>query len=207
MRKTGNEPGVDEMKKSMKKKPAKKKSTKPRKLTKKELTFAKEYIVDKNGAAAAVRAGYSTRAAKQAAYSLMKKQIMRNEINRLIEEQSKRLELTADMVIEEIRKVAFSDVRALFCEDGSLKNPRELDDKISAAVSSVESLEEYAGTGADRVMVGYTKKVKLWDKVRSLEALGRHFKLFTDVVETRDGDFLQKMEEAANERKLKAQKK
>ena len=42
--------------------------------------------------------------------------------------------------------------------------------------------------GKDRVLIGYTKKVKFWDKNRALENLAKHFKLLTDKIEFPDKD-------------------
>lgn len=194
------------MKKVIKKKPVKKKPVNPNKLTPKEIVFAQEYIIDKNGSRAAACAGYSVSAAKQQAHLLLKKKRVRDEVNRLLKKQSVRLEITADQVVTELAKLAFSDVRPLFGDDGLLKNINDLDNKVTAAISSVESLEEYDGHGDRRTIIGNTKKIRLWDKLRALEMLGRHLKMFTDVVEVNGGDFLQRME-AAKARLKKAQKK
>lgn len=192
--------------KTMLKNRAKKKPKKPRKLTEKEKSFTREYIIDKNGAGAAMRAGYSSRVAKQQACTMLQRDIVRNEVDRLLRAQAARTEINGDRVIKEIAKLAFSNIRPLFNSDGVLKDISTLDDNVSASVSSVESLEEYDGHGNQRVLVGNTKKVKMWDKPKALEMLGRHLKLFTDIVERRDGDLLLRMEEA--EKRLgKAQKK
>ena len=41
-------------------------------------------------------------------------------------------------------------------------------------VVGVESFEEYAGTGPDRVAVGMVRKVKLSDRIKHIELIGRH---------------------------------
>lgn len=177
-----------------------------RQITEKEKAFTREYIIDKNGAGAAIRAGFSARVAKQQACALMKRKHVGDEIARLLQKQGERLEISADRVIKEIAKLAFSDICQLFDSGGLLKDVSSLENDVSATVSSVESLEEYDGHGDQKVLIGNTKKVKLWDKTKALEMLGRHFKLFSDVVITRDGDFLEKME-AAQKRLDEAKKK
>lgn len=47
----------------------------------------------------------------------------------------------------------------------------ELDDDTAAALAGLDVLEEFSGSGADRVLTGYTKKYKLVDKGASLTAL------------------------------------
>ena len=50
------------------------------------------------------------------------------------------------------------------------------------AIASVEVSEERV----DGEVVGEIRKVKFWDKKGSLDLLGRHLKLFTDVLEVKD---------------------
>ena len=59
-----------------------------------------------------------------------------------------------------------------------MKDPREWDDATAAAVASIGIVEEFSGTGADRKLVGHTKKVKLWDKNAAIEKGFRHLGLY-----------------------------
>ena len=80
------------------------------------------------------------------------------------------------MVVRELARIAFSDTRKLFNEDGSMKLPHEMDDDTAAALAGVDTFEE-----SDKgVIAGYTRKVKRWDKTRALELLGKHLGMFTD---------------------------
>jgi hypothetical protein len=45
-------------------------------------------------------------------------------------------------------------------------------------VASVEVVEEFAGTGAKRVQIGWVKKVKLWDKNPSIEKAMKFLGMF-----------------------------
>lgn len=171
-------------------------------LNEREKTFIQEYMVDKNKKSAAIRAGYSPNMAAQEGHKLMLKPKIRDAVDKQLLAQQTRLQLTADQVVGELALIAFSDVRALFGDDGLMLNISRLDKKITTAIAGLQTVEMYAGQGDKRV-VGHTLKIKLWDKVKALELLGKHFKMFTDVVETRDGTFLQKLE-AARKRKEKA---
>jgi hypothetical protein len=42
-----------------------------------------------------------------------------------------------------------------------------------SSVASVEVFEEFQGPGEDRQLIGYTKKVKLWDKNAAIDKLMR----------------------------------
>lgn len=153
---------------------------KVRKLTPKQARFVAEYLVDLNATQAAIRAGYSMKTADSIGLQLLRKTQVASAIQRGQEERAQRVEVTQDMVVRELARVAFSDARRLFREDGSLKAPHELDDDTAAALASIEILEEYAGSGKERCLVGYTKKVRRWDKTKALELLGRHLSMWKD---------------------------
>ena len=86
---------------------------------------------------------------------------------------AERTEITLETVLREVARLAFSDHRALFRENGSLKAPHELDNDIAAAVASVEVLEVFEGRGKARVLVGHTKKAHA-----PLHTIAREFWVF-----------------------------
>lgn len=86
--------------------------------------------------------------------------------------------MTAADVLKEAMRLARFDVRKLYGPDGSPIPIHELDDETAAAVQAVDVLEEFKGTGEDRVFVGYTKKYKVADKNAALEKLFKHFGLY-----------------------------
>lgn len=144
------------------------------KLTKKQRLFISEYQVDLNGTKAAIRAGYSPKRASEMAYQLLQIPTVRQALDRAMEERLRKIGVRADRVLTEIARVAFSDLRKLYNEDGSLKLPLEWDDDEAAAIAGVEVLEEFSGRGEDRTLVGFTKKVRVFDKIKALELLSKH---------------------------------
>ena len=147
----------------------------------KQERFVHEYLIDLN----------ATNAARLAGYKHPNIQGPRLLVNVSIQERIKelkskclaRVDVKAENVLLELGRLAFSDARRLFRSDGSLKTMEEMDDNTAAAIASVEVFEEFRGTGENRTLVGYTKKIRLWDKNKALENLAKHFKLLTDVVE------------------------
>lgn len=71
-----------------------------------------------------------------------------------------------------------SDIRRVVREDGSLIPVCDLDDETALAVASIEVREEYEGTGEDRKLVGYTKKLKFWNKNDAIDKAMKHLGLF-----------------------------
>lgn len=85
---------------------------------------------------------------------------------------------TARQTLIEASRIALFDPRKLFREDGSPKPISELDDDTAAALAGLDVHEEYAGSGDDRVFIGYTKKYKVADKNAALEKLFKHHGLY-----------------------------
>lgn len=146
--------------------------------------FCDEYLIDLN----------ATRAYKVAYPNCKKDETARANSSRLLtnaniqgyilekqKEIEKRTEVTQDKVIKELAKIAFLDIRKLYSENGQLKNIADIDDETVGAISSFETLEEYDGYGSDREKIGDTQKVKLLDKTKALELLGKHLGMFNDV--------------------------
>ena len=151
-----------------------------RQLTPKQARFVQEYLVDLNATQAAIRAGYSRKTASWIGPQLLGKTHVAQEIEKGSLKRQARTEVTQDMVIRELARIAFSDVRKLYREDGSMKNLSELDDDTAATLAGIETLEEFMGAGGDRCLIGHTKKGRLWDKGRALELLGKHLGMFVD---------------------------
>lgn len=159
----------------------------PEELTPQQRLFAHEYMIDQNATQAAIRAGYSERSAPQYAHELLKTPKVKELVDQLSSERLERLKVSSDDVLRELLFIAKSDLRKLFDENGALKQTYDWPDEIAASVSSLDIEDLFEGYGQDRTQIGYTKKIKLWDKTKALELLGRHLKLFTDKLEV-EGD-------------------
>jgi phage terminase small subunit len=149
-------------------------------LSPKQERFVSEYLIDLNATQAAIRAGYAAGSASVAGARLLANVRVKAEIERRAQAISRRLEITQERVLRELAAIAMSDPRRLYHADGRLKPPSEWDDETAAAISAVEVEELYAGRGEDRVAIGHVRKVKRFDKVRALELLGRHLRLFEE---------------------------
>jgi hypothetical protein len=92
-------------------------------------------------------------------------------------------EWVEESILRELRRLGSADLRKLFKEDGSLKKPEDWPDEIAAAISGIDTEELFDGYGKYRKHIGFTKKVKLWDKGRALELLGKNLRMFVDRVD------------------------
>lgn len=148
----------------------------------KHIRFCEAFLVHLNGAKAAREAGYSEDRARVTASELLAREDIQEYIAKRQEELQEATGITQKRVLEEYARIAFSDVRKLYTVDDALKSIRELDDDAAAAVASVEVYEEKTGE-EDVEAIGTTKKVKMFDKVKALDALAKHLGMFKNIHE------------------------
>ena len=157
-------------------------------LTAKQRRFVDEYLVDFNVTQAAIRAGYSKRSAHVTGAETLRNPKVAAEIARRQRDLQVRTEVSQDRVVRELARVAFADaashvrvrLREVPCPDGTrarvpvveVKPTAELTDDQRAAIASIKQ-------GANGI------EVKLWDKLKALELLGRHIGMFNDKLEVK----------------------
>jgi hypothetical protein len=100
--------------------------------------FVDEYCVDQNAAQAAIRAGYSAKAARQIGSYLANLPDIRAEIDARLTKLRARQHVTAERVVQELARLAFADARTLHRPDGTLKPPSEWDDDTAAQIAGIE---------------------------------------------------------------------
>ena len=137
-------------------------------LTPKQKRFVAEYLVDLNATAAAKRAGYKDP-------NIGRQHITKNNVSAAIEDamqnRQKRTEITQDMVISELAKLGFFDIRKMFDKNGKPLDISELDADTAAALVGLD-VQGVADNDGD--YVGFVKKYKMADKLKALELLGKH---------------------------------
>jgi phage terminase small subunit len=151
---------------------------KERKLTTKQKFFIAEYQKDWNATQAAIRAGYSTKNADVIADQLLGKTWVSEAIEKAVKAKLEKIGVHVERVLMELAKVAFSEISNAYNDDGTLKLPKDWPEDLKGVIAGVETFEEFSGRGEDRELIGFTKKLRTFDKVKSLELLGKHLKLF-----------------------------
>jgi phage terminase small subunit len=147
------------------------------KLTPKQKRFVDEYLVDLNASQAAIRSGFSPRTSRFIGYRLLTMPKIKEALRGAQEDLTRRTEVTQERVIAELAAIAFSNIGDIVSwgPDGvSVKSADELSPEILASVADVSK-----SSGKEGGMV----RVRLHDKLRALELLGKHLGLFTDRVE------------------------
>lgn len=140
-------------------------------LNRKQLRFIDEYLVDFNATQAAIRAGYSKRSASEQGYDLLRKPQIQSAIKAKQKELAHKVGITRERIVQECARIAFSDIRKLFNEDGTFKKFKDMSDDAAAAIAGVDVVEQ---ASVDGNVPMQTKKVKLWDKNSALEKLLKH---------------------------------
>lgn len=148
-------------------------------LTEKQERFCQEYLIDLNGTQAAIRSGYSIDSAKEIASENLTKPNIQLRITELNRSRQEATGINQKRVLEEYAKIAFFDIREVFDVDGGLINVKQLDDNSAGAIASIKSSEEWGeDENGDKVITGTLKEVKVFDKIRALQDLGKHLGLF-----------------------------
>lgn len=154
--------------------------------------FAREYLVDFNAKRAAIVAGYSEKTAAQQASRLLTSVVMQAYLAKLQEPILKKLEVTQERIMEEVARVAFSNIMDFVTVDSSGQAFIDLQKctrEQAAALSQIEVIEmppttEYsddADGATDRQVLKV--KIKTWDKMSALEKLMKRHGLLKEHIE------------------------
>lgn len=149
-------------------------------MTPMQARFVAEYRKDLNATQAAIRAGYSKKTAASQAERLLRNVEIAAAVAEKTQQQLEKIDLSAERTLEEMRRVAFSNVQDLFDGNGDLIPIHKLTREQSASIASLEVIMKNATAGdgkVDRVL-----KIKIWDKPKVMEMLGKHFALLTERV-------------------------
>lgn len=144
----------------------------------KQELFCQEFLKDMSGLGAAKRAGYgkTDRSSSVYASTALRNVNIQRRIKELNEQRQKLTGVTPEFVLQELMKLATVDLADCYDEEGNLLNIKHIPKATRAAMNGIDVHEDREGNGS-------TKKVKLYDKTKALEMIGRHLKLFTDKVE------------------------
>ena len=143
-------------------------------LTAKQKCFVEEYLIDLNATQAAIRAGYSPRTANNQINRLLVNAGIVKAIDKAIAERSRRTGVTQDRVIRELARIAFLDpIKVIDTLSGEVSDTASEDDRAAIVGVRVKRSSFDNGESVER-------EVKIADKIRALELLGRHLGMYSD---------------------------
>lgn len=143
-------------------------------MTPKQKRFINEYLVDLNATQAAIRTGYSKKTARTIAADLLANPNIEITLREAQEDLAKRTQVTQEQIIGELKKIAFSrlDDFIEWGPDGIALKSSNLVAHQSASIADISTRGAEGGL-----------RIRLHDKLKALELLGRHLGLFKDKVE------------------------
>ncbi len=126
---------------------------------------------------AARAAGCGKSRAKQAGHELMQRQKVKAAVDAAVAARSRRLEVTADAVVNELRKIAFADPRRAMEWDGDgvrFIPSDEIDSDTAGSIAEVSSRRRSESVGGTAERVTVELKMRFHSKEAALALLAKH---------------------------------
>ena len=144
------------------------------KLTPKQQVFVEEYLIDLNATQAAIRAGYSAKNADKIGPGLLGKSRVASAIKQAMAERSRRTGINQDRVLRELAKLAFINATDVInMDEATIQGDANREDTAAIASVKVKTIPTEAGNITER-------EVRICDKLKALELIGKHLAMFTD---------------------------
>ncbi len=137
-------------------------------LTRKQIAFCNEYLIDYNATQAALRAGYSKRAAPSQGSTLLHNQKVQVFLDKRRDQILKVTDVNTERVVRELANIAFSNVTDFVKVD---KNSVTLTDWSLLSKEQTACIESVCQTKE-----GY--RLKLYNKPAAIEQLGKYLNMF-----------------------------
>jgi phage terminase small subunit len=109
-------------------------------LTDKQEKFCQEYLIDLNGTQAAIRAGYSEKTANEQATRLLANVSIIHRLSELRKPLAEKVGITQEMVLNELAKVGFANLKDYLSDDLDVKNLSNIEDNKSGAIASLKRM-------------------------------------------------------------------
>lgn len=90
----------------------------------------------------------------------------------------KEINLSAQAVVDELAIIAFGNLQDCFDPHGNLRPIQELTREQAAAIASLEVIKKNAEAGDGQTDVVH--KIRVWDRVKALELLGKYHQIFAE---------------------------
>jgi len=146
-----------------------------KKLTAKEEKFCQEYVMWLNGTKAAILAGYSKNSANRISTQNLSKVHIKDRINYLKANLAETCGVTANRIIEEHKKIAFSDGSKFRSGWMTLKEYEDLTSDEKACIKEISTKQttryERGLDGKLSPVIEEWVKIVLYDKQKSLDSI------------------------------------
>lgn len=138
-------------------------------MTEMQKRFCEEYVKDFNGSAAAIRAGYSGKASRTKASQLLATPGLQSYLSELIGKVQERNEIEVDELVQELKKVAFSDMADFYDENNEIRKVKDIPKDARAALEMYQDDLTPMKFGTKK-----SRRIKLNSKLDAIEKLMRY---------------------------------
>jgi len=139
-------------------------------LTDKQELFCIEYIKDFNATQAAIRSGYSKSSGRQIASDNLSKHNIQERIAELMNERIVEVKTDANFVLKRLLDIDSLDIADIVNESGDLLPVKDWPKVWRTSVNAIEIVQ----MKSTEDVIAYLKKIKIPDKIKNLELLGKH---------------------------------
>lgn len=144
-------------------------------MTERQLRFVEAYLIDPNATQAALKAGYSAKTARQQGERLLTNVAVQAALLAAREKRAEKVGVDAAWVLARLADEAVADIGDLFDDNGALKQIHEWPlIWRQGLVSGIEVEELFEGRGESRENIGRLHKIKLSDRIKRIELIGKH---------------------------------
>lgn len=158
-------------------------------MTDKEISLAREYMVDLNKTQAAYRSLYrptTYESAASIASEILKVPRVAKFVNHLKAIRAEQTGVTAQMVIRQLAKIAFTEIGDLveYDDNGNMRI-KSFDEMPTTAPIGEITVEGVKGPHGEEI--ARITKMKLQSQLKALELLGKHTAIFTENINLMSG--------------------
>lgn len=139
--------------------------------------FVRQYVLDLNATKAALRAGYNRKNARQHGSYLLSKSDIQAAIKARLERRYEKVDIKTDEVLAQIRRLAFASLEGFIeIRNGKtyIADTAHLTEDQMACISEIKQTPDGV-------------QVKLINREKMIELLGRHMGMFLDKLEHSGG--------------------
>ncbi len=146
----------------------------PKLLNQRQQMFVTRYLKHENGQKAATEAGYSAKSAEVQASRLLRHVGVRDAILKAKQHATETTQVDAAWLLNRLAELAEVDILDLLDKRGDIRKLEDIPSRARRLIAGLEIEALYAGTGDDRVQIGHVRKIKLLDRLRVYDQIGRH---------------------------------
>lgn len=133
-------------------------------LNEKQLLFVKEYLVDLNGTAAAIRAGYSEKTARSTASQLLAKLNIQKALLEAMKKRANKVELNADYVLQSLIELSERCMQRKPVMDFNYET-KQLEQRTEIVDGQVVGVWQFDSQGANKALRSLGDHLGLFKKI------------------------------------------